>query len=156
MTVRLCLVAGCLMTFAATTDFMLSARVTVDFRSTFDAGVLVVYQHEKSWAKLCLEFSPDDQPMIVSVVTKGTSDDCNSPLVADNSVHLRVSRMGDAFAFHFSTDTKHWQMVRVFKLEPVGVRAGFLVQSPVGDGCRVAFDQIGYAARRLADVRSGN
>ncbi len=50
-------------------DFLLSARVTVDFQSTFDAGVLVLYQSDTSWAKLCFEYSPQRDPMVVSVVT---------------------------------------------------------------------------------------
>jgi regulation of enolase protein 1 (concanavalin A-like superfamily) len=57
-------------------DFQLSASVTVDFQSTYDAGVLVVYAHEHAWAKLCFEYSPQGQPMVVSVVTRGVSDDC--------------------------------------------------------------------------------
>ena len=54
---------------AAEGDFMLSARVTVGFASTYDAGVLLLYAGERSWAKLCFEYSPQRQPMIVSVVT---------------------------------------------------------------------------------------
>ena len=39
-------------------DFLLSARVTVGFGATFDAGALVVYGDERCWAKLCFEVSP--------------------------------------------------------------------------------------------------
>ena len=49
-------------------DFQLSARVTAGFASTFDAGVLLLWLDERHWAKLCFEFSPDGEPMIVSVV----------------------------------------------------------------------------------------
>ena len=55
-------------------DFQLSARVTVDFAATFDAGVLVLYEHGGAWAKLCFERSPLGEPMVVSVVTRGVSD----------------------------------------------------------------------------------
>jgi hypothetical protein len=34
--------------------------------------------HDALWAKLCFELSPQHQPMIVSVVTWGTSGDCNA------------------------------------------------------------------------------
>src|SRR5215208_1314709 len=57
--------------FAPTGDFMLSARVSVEFAATYDAGVLLLYAGERSWAKLCFEYSPQRQPMIVSVVTQG-------------------------------------------------------------------------------------
>jgi regulation of enolase protein 1 (concanavalin A-like superfamily) len=62
-------------------DFQLSARVTVDFQGTYDAGVLLVWSNEQSWAKLCFEYSPQRDPMIVSVVTRVTSDDANSFVV---------------------------------------------------------------------------
>src|SRR5688500_3235554 len=55
----------------ASGDFTLMARVSVDFRSTFDAGVLLLWIHDDSWAKLCFELSPEGDPTIVSVVTRG-------------------------------------------------------------------------------------
>ena len=39
-------------------DFTMAARVTVDFQSSYDAGVLLLYVAERRWAKLCFEFSP--------------------------------------------------------------------------------------------------
>ena len=85
------------LTFLAQGDFLLSARVWVDFRSTFDAGVLLIYQSPSSWAKLCFEYSPQRQPMIVSVVTQGFSDDANAYVVAGNQTFLRIARLGRAF-----------------------------------------------------------
>ena len=45
-------------------DFRLSARVDVDFRATYDAGVLLVWIDEENWAKLCFEYSPGGDPMV--------------------------------------------------------------------------------------------
>jgi regulation of enolase protein 1 (concanavalin A-like superfamily) len=39
-------------------DFLMSAHVEVDFKSTYDAGVLALWTTERTWSKLCLEFSP--------------------------------------------------------------------------------------------------
>jgi regulation of enolase protein 1 (concanavalin A-like superfamily) len=142
--------------FAPSGDFMLSARVTVEFAATFDAGVLLLYAGERSWAKLCFEYSPQRQPMIVSVVTQGFSDDANAYVVAGNQTFLRVSRMGRAFAFHASADGVAWRLIRHFTLEPAAqLAAGFVAQSPTGAGCTAAFAQIGYTPARLADLRSG-
>src|SRR5690349_6884617 len=77
-------------------DYQLSARVTVDFAATFDAGVLVLYAHDGAWAKLCFERSPQGAPMVVSVVTRGVSDDANAFPVDGPTVWLRVSRLGPA------------------------------------------------------------
>lgn len=137
-------------------DYSLSARVTVEFRSDYDAGVLLLWVHERLWAKLCFELSPQGEPMVVSVVTRGVSDDCNSFVVDGNAVGLRVAQLGQAFAFHASTDAQTWRLVRHFALEPgAEPRVGFLAQSPRGDGCSVRFEEISFKPGRLEDIRSG-
>jgi uncharacterized protein len=142
---------------AASGDFLLSARVTVPFAATFDAGVLMLYGSERLWAKLCFEYSPQRQPMVVSVVTRGISDDANAFVVEGNQVWLRIARMGPAYAFHASTDGRHWHMIRHFALEGAGdVAIGFSAQSPTGDGCTASFDEVRFAAERLADLRDGS
>jgi uncharacterized protein len=137
-------------------DFLLSARVTVDFAATYDAGVLCLYAGDDAWAKLCFEYSPQREPMVVSVVTRVVSDDCNSFVVDAASVWLRIARIGPAFAFHASTDGVGWTFVRHFALEAaVEPSVGFAAQSPTGDGCAVTFERIAYRAERLGDLRSG-
>ena len=137
-------------------DFMLRARVTVAFAATYDAGVLLLYAGERSWAKLCFEYSPQRQPMIVSVVTQGFSDDANAFVVASNQTFLRIARVGRAFAFHASDDGVYWQMIRNFTLEPSAqLAAGFVAQSPTGAGCTATFDKFVYTPERLVDIRSG-
>lgn len=137
-------------------DFLLSSRVAVEFASVFDAGALVLFGHERAWAKLCLEYSPQHEPMIVSVVTRDLSDDCNSFVVEGNSAWLRVSRTGRTFAFHASTDGSSWGLIRHFALQPDdGLLVGFEVQSPLGEGCTALFSDIRYETRTLADIRSG-
>ena len=138
-------------------DFQLSARVTVGFAATYDAGVLLLWADEGLWAKLCFEFSPAGEAMVVSVVTRGVSDDANAFVVTGRSVWLRVSRVDRAYAYHASTDGDHWQFVRFFSLgEPAPVRLGFEAQSPTGDGCPVSFDEIRFVPRRLGDLRDGS
>ena len=137
-------------------DFSLSAKVTVDFRNTYDAGVVCIRQSSTSWAKLCFEFSPQGQPMIVSVVTNGHSDDANSVPVDGNVVQLRVVRIGAAYAFHYSTDGEYWHFVRQFRMLQGGVaRAGFLAQSPVGDGSSAVFSDIRHSSVVPRDLRHG-
>ncbi len=46
-------------------DFQFSARVSVDFRSQYDAGVLLLWADETHWGKFCFEFSPASSPMVV-------------------------------------------------------------------------------------------
>lgn len=142
--------------FQPAAEYLLSARVAVDFRSTFDAGVLVAYANDELWAKLCFERTPDGRPSLVSVVNRGLSDDCNSWFVDGTETFLRIARTGSAYAFHASRDGIAWDLIRQFSLgDDVPARVGFLAQSPTGKACSVQFTDIRYREARLEDVRSG-
>ena len=144
--------------FEAPAQFALSARVTIDHeRTTFDAGALVIWADADHWAKLCFEYSPQGERMIVSVVTNGYSDDCNSSVVAADSAYLRVTRTGSGWVFHDSTDGDSWRFVRLFRLDtdaPVSV--GFLAQAPFGDRCVATFDHIALSEQIAGDFRDGS
>lgn len=139
-------------------DFQLDCRVQVDFGSQFDAGVLLVWIDGHNWAKFCFEYSPASQPMVVSVVTRGLSDDANAFVLGEDAVSLRISRVDGVYAFHASTDGHSWQLVRVFSLgaDLPAHRLGFEAQSPTGEGCRVTFDAPRFSRRRLLDLRDGS
>ena len=137
-------------------DFQLSARVRCTFAGAFDAGALLLWASDRCWVKLAYEVSPDGEPMVVSVVTDGRSDDANAFLVPDGAVWLRVSRRGAACALHARLDGERWRFVRHFALDaPDSLRAGFLVQSPSGDGAEARFNDIAFAPEGLTDLRSG-
>ena len=135
-------------------DFVLSAQIEADLKATFDAGALVLWQDERAWAKVALELSPEGRATVVTVVTRVRSDDCNSVVLDQPRAHLRVARIGDAFAFHLHAAGR-WQLIRHFFLGTSRVRAGFLAQSPTGQGCTVRFRHIRVESRRLDDVRDG-
>jgi len=138
-------------------DFQLSARVRADLRATFDAGALVLHAADDAWVKLALERSPQGEAMVVSVVTRGLSDDANGRVVTGDGIWLRVSRMGPACALHASDDGARWELVRHFALDaPAGLTAGFLTQSPTGEGCTASFDDVRFVAEPLAELRDGS
>jgi uncharacterized protein len=147
-------------------DFTLTARASVAFASKYDAGVLMLHAGDRRWAKLCFELSPQLTPTAVTVVTRGTSDDCNSFEVQTNSLWMRMTRSGAAWAFHASVDGSWWRLLRYFALGsdqtdrvtlPDGdVSVGFLAQSPTGQGCAVTFDQITFRPGAPADLRDGS
>ncbi|GIH12680.1 DUF1349 domain-containing protein [Rugosimonospora africana] len=143
-------------------DFQLAATVSVDFAETFDAGVLLLWADEQHWAKLCFELSPQGEPMVVTVVTRGPSDDANAFLVDGDKVRLRISRIGTAFAFHASvppasgSGAARWSFVRYFDLGASAVRIGFEAQSPTGKGSAATFEDIRFVPERLSDLRDGS
>ncbi|HEY7022930.1 MAG TPA: DUF1349 domain-containing protein [Ktedonobacterales bacterium] len=141
---------------SADPEFTLSARVRVAFASTFDAGALLAYMRDDVWAKLCFEYSPQGQPMIVSVVTRDVSDDCNSSPLVEDSVFLRITRRKAILAFHYSLDGDVWQLVRYFTLgNAPRMSLGFSAQSPTGSGCVAVFSHIHYRPTAVSDLRSG-
>ncbi|HEX3807681.1 MAG TPA: DUF1349 domain-containing protein [Gaiellaceae bacterium] len=136
-------------------DFVLAARVRAELAETFDAGALVVWGDERNWAKLAVERSPAGVPMVVSVVTRGVSDDCNSHVLAEAAAWLRIARIGDAYAFHASLDGAWWDLIRHFRLDIARVEAGFEAQSPLGAGCIATFSERSLDPRTVADLRNG-
>jgi regulation of enolase protein 1 (concanavalin A-like superfamily) len=142
---------------AADDDFQLVALVNVDFAAMFDAGVLFVHQSDEVFAKLCFELSPAGERTVVSVVTRSASDDANGPVIDADQVWLRVSKIGPAFAFHWSLDGQQWEMLRYFRLpDPAVTSVGFCAQSPTGDGCSVRFSEMSWTSTALANVRDGS
>jgi regulation of enolase protein 1 (concanavalin A-like superfamily) len=137
-------------------NFIFSAKVSVAFESDFDAGSLQIRMADGQGAKVCFEYSPQRQPMIVSVVTRGRSDDCNSVDIDGTEVYLRLARTPQTVAFHYSRDGRTWHFVRYFSLGQAGpVQAGFSAQSPRGAKCSVVFSEISYRQGTLKDNRSG-
>jgi regulation of enolase protein 1 (concanavalin A-like superfamily) len=138
-------------------SFTISAQVRVEFVSNFDAGVLFIYEDLDHWAKLCFEYAPNKQPMIVSVVTREQSDDSNAVYLASHVVYLRIYREGATFAFHFSEDGKYWHLVRHFTIGKLqNLQVGFSVQSPTGQGCQAHFENISYRQGQIGDLRNGD
>ena len=139
-------------------DFQFSARVQVPGpRTTYDAGVLTLWADAEHWAKLCFEYSPQGQAMVVTVVTNGYSDDTNSWVIDGDAVYLRISRLGAAYAFHASADGNKWDFVRLFRLsttDPVSV--GMMSQAPTGPTCITHFSDITFSATTLTDLRDGS
>ena len=141
----------------ASGDFQLRARVSAPLTATFDAAALVVWASPTEWGKLALERSPQRESTIVSVVTRGVSDDANSFTVPGPLVWLRIARDRDTIAFHASVDGLWWSLIRLFTFPGAGsASAGFLVQSPTGEGLHGRFDEIEWNAGALGDLRDGS
>ncbi len=144
--------------FRPADDFTLSAKISLEPRSRWDAGSLVLFINDNTWAKLCLE-APDGpgRMSVVMVVTRGESDDSYSIPATGNSIYFKIAKMGPSFVFYASPDGKSWSMVRNFRLttNTKDLRAGFSAQSPIGAGSTVVFSDIHYSAKRIADMFTG-
>lgn len=140
--------------FAADEEFQFSARVSAPLQAVYDVAALVLYDDCRTWAKLCYEMSPDHQATIVSVVTRDSSDDCNSDNVGMDGVYLAIVRRDSEFAFHYSVDGTKWMLVRHFRLAGSGrIRAGFVTHGSTGEGIDGAFSEIRYVNRAPSKMR---
>jgi regulation of enolase protein 1 (concanavalin A-like superfamily) len=142
-------------------DFSFSARVSCDHAATYDAAVLLAWAADDRWAKLCLERSPAGVMTVVSVITRGLSDDANGWPMPGGEVWLRISRHGPAIALHASADGRRWDLVRHLALGDSpggdgGLSVGISAQSPIGEGATSHFHEIRLAPAGVADIRDGS
>ena len=139
--------------FTPGSDYVLSACVTVKFVTKWDAGALMLMGDDHHWAKLSFEYSPEGKPTLVTVVTRGLSDDSNSVSLPGDSVYLRIAKSATTYVFYFSTDGKNWQIPRTFSLDTeLPVRAGFESQSPAGTGAVAKFSAITFDPHRIGNI----
>ncbi|MNJ46103.1 hypothetical protein D3C77_412260 [compost metagenome] len=139
-----------------TGDFVMKAKVELDFKDVYDSATLMVMQDLNLWAKLCFEYTEFETHAAVSVVTNGISDDANGNNVEGNELWLQITRVGQSFAFHYSVDGNRYDMVRYFHL-PVDdkVKVGFVPQAPAGKGGDRIYSEFSLESKTVNNIRMG-
>ncbi len=137
-------------------DFVMSVKVSHDFKDTYDSASIMVMKDMAYWAKACFELTDFDTHAVVSVVTKEDSDDANGCNIDDNKVWLQICRVGNSFAFHYSTDGENFYMMRFFNL-PVDevVKVGLLAQAPLGSGGKRIYENLTIERKTVKNIRMG-
>lgn len=138
-------------------DFVATLRTQPDLIAQWNAGALLMHMNSLNWIKLAYENSDATGPSIVSVVTRGVSDDANGAILNDQqSVWLRLIRKGSLFAMHWSSDGKHFKMARLSAMPKIqGVKIGIEAQCPVGELARHRFSHFSLERRTVSDLRKG-
>jgi regulation of enolase protein 1 (concanavalin A-like superfamily) len=135
-------------------DFIFRCSVTPEFKTTYDAGCLLVYEREDKWIKFAFENTDLGYPAVVSVVTDDISDDCNGERIEDSEIYLQVVRKADDWCLHYSKNKSNWKMVRYFKYKlNKQIKVGISAQSPLGKGCRVRFGDIEIMKNIYTNIR---
>lgn len=138
-------------------DFVATALVKPDFTDQWNAGALMVHIDEANWIKFAFERSDATGKSIVSVVTRGVSDDANGVrLDAFDSIWLRLIRKGNNFAMHWSSDGDTFVMARLAQMTDAHpVKVGLEAQSPVGRAVTHEFLYFNIEKKTVQDLRAG-
>lgn len=136
-------------------DFLVRCKVDVDFSAVYDLGSLVIYENENLWIKFAYENSDAGTPVIVTVVTREISDDCNGETIKEGPIWLQICRQGNVFAMHYSVDKVDWKLARICSCEMADeVKVGISAQCPSGDGCTAYFSEFELVDNPYTDIRS--
>ena len=138
-------------------DFVAKALVRPDFSSVWNAASLMVHIDSTHWIKFAFENSDATGPSIVSVVTKGVSDDANGVILADHlEIWLKLIRKGNSYSMLWSVNNEYYTMARLSTMPSVdAVKIGVELQSPVGASATHAVRYFGLEHRTVEDLRKG-
>ena len=67
-----------------------------------------------------------------------------------------MCRVGNDFAFHYSTDGENFYMMRYFNLPAdLTMKVGLLAQSPLGDGGKLIYENLSVEKKTVKNIRRG-
>ncbi|HBK87968.1 MAG: DUF1349 domain-containing protein [Cyclobacteriaceae bacterium] len=139
-----------------TVPFTWTATILPVFTTTYDAGAIYLYVDSGHWLKFAFEQDERGNKRIVTVRTRGTSDDNNHDIISQEAIDLKISSDGKSIGFYYSTDHTNWQVVRVFKNDyPGQLWLGISAQSPWGEGNKVTFSNCALTPGSIKDFRKG-
>lgn len=142
--------------FEADSDFVITAAVAHAFASKWDGGALVLKEDSLHWVKCCFEKDYTGAKRVVTVVTKGISDDCNSVEIKRNKVYFKIAKANNVITIYYSLEGSKWYLVRHFTFDATNnLKIGFLAQSPTGKECKVKFSEIHYFNKKIKDPYLG-
>lgn len=129
-----------------TQPFTFQALLTPGFteKGRFNAAALYLYSDPEFWQKFAFEQDMRGLHRVVTVRTKGTSDDNTHEAIRESgSAWYRISSNRGVLSFSFSVDGSTWQLVRMYKNDyPDKIYVGISSQAPSDDTCHSTFEQI--------------
>ncbi len=139
-------------------DFLVKTLIQPDFSSQWNAVALMLHIDSLNWIKFAFENSDATGPSIVTVVTKGSSDDANGVILADEPmVWLAIARKGNIYAMHWSPDGENYKMARLTSmLDQSSIRIGVEAQSPVGDRATHKVHYFDIERKTIGNLRDVN
>jgi uncharacterized protein len=142
--------------FDADKDFVFSANIQHPFTNKWDGGSIVLEADRDNWIKFCFEKDYTGAKRVVSVVTKGISDDANSIELTRDSARFKMAKKGDTVYLYVGKSEKDWFLVRAINFKYAkSLKLGLLAQSPEGKTNKVIFTNVQYSAKTIKDFWTG-
>lgn len=142
--------------FDSDRNFIFSTAIQHSFENKWDGGAIILEADKDNWIKFCFEKDYTGAKRVVSVVTKGISDDANSIEFSQNIAYYKMAKKEDTVYLYVSSTGKDWYLVRAinFKFDKV-LKLGLLAQSPEGKANSVSFTNVKYSASTIKDFWVG-
>ena len=139
-------------------DFVMTAVVQPDFSDMWNAVSLMVYMDSLHWMKHAFEKSDATGKSIVSLMTKGTSDDANGPILSElDKVWLKIVRVKSCYAMHWSGDGKTYHMARLAEMSGYDkIKIGVSAQCPAGEQALHQILHLSIEQSSVKDLRNAN
>lgn len=136
--------------------FTFIAKVSPELKETYDAGAVYIYESDDNWLKFAFELDENRHSRMVTVRTKGTSDDNNHDVINEKYAYMKISSNTESIGFYYSTDSIKWQLARVFKNDfSNSTYIGISSQSPLGNETKTTFENISFVKESINDFRKG-
>ena len=138
-------------------DFVATSLVRPDFSSMWNAIALMVHIDNDNWIKFAFENSDATGNSIISVVTKGVSDDANGAILEDqDKIWLKLIRKENIYSMLWSMDGKDYKMTRLTTLNDANpVKVGLEFQCPVAESAKHAVDYFQVEKTTVKNLRQG-
>ena len=138
-------------------DFVAVARVEPNFDAVWNACSLLLHIDESNWIKFAFEYSDATGTSIVSVVTRGVSDDANGPIIDyQPSIWLKLIRKGSIYAMHWSIDGENYNLGRLAAMPfKEIVKIGMEAQCPSEGPAEHVFSHFSLESKTVKDLRKG-
>ncbi|HRF38423.1 MAG TPA: DUF1349 domain-containing protein [Saprospiraceae bacterium] len=138
-------------------DFVVKALVRPDFEEVWNAVSLMVYMDSLHWIKFAFENSDATGPSVVTVVTKGVSDDANGAIMSgQKEVWLKLIRKNNNYSMLWSLDDKEYKMARLTSMPAAdAVKVGIEAQCPVGESATHEILYYHSERKTVQDLRKG-
>lgn len=137
-------------------SFTFIAKVEPQFIATFDGGALFLYADNTHWLKLAYEMDEEMNSRIVSIRTRGKSDEAIHSIILPQDVYLKISSDTQQVGLYYSYDKEIWNLARLMENNfPQQLFVGLSTQSPSGEGNHTLFKDISLSGKPIRDFRMG-